>query len=112
MLYNVSKDLTLSPHNDSSHQASTKHIDNDISTSANNCGYGFANSSQEYDYKHASLKTSESKNRVINTPHNININLREQHRRSNSHINAIPEASFNSLQINQSDFNSHAKHNP
>jgi len=111
-MYNVSKDLTLSPHNDSSHQASTKHIDNDMSTSANNCGYGFANSSQEYDYKHPSLKTSESKNRVINTPHNININLREQHRRSNSHINAIPEASFNSLQINQSDFNSHAKHNP
>jgi hypothetical protein len=96
MLQNASKELTLSPHNDSSHQASTKHIDNEVSTS-HNFGHPFANNSQQdYADRHASLRTSESKNKPISAPHNININ-------ATHHV--IPEASFNSLQINHSDFN-------
>jgi hypothetical protein len=103
MTYNPSKDLILSPHNDSSHQASTKLIDIDASVNM----YGYGNSSQDYPVeRHVSLKTSESKTKMPNTPHNIRINSKPENQ-SKQPINCIPETSFNSLSIN--DLNRQSK---
>lgn len=54
-----------------------------------------------------SLKTSESKNKIPNTPHNIHINSKPDKKKFSTPINSIPETSFNSLSIN--DLNRQAK---